>query len=889
MAINYGAGFLPQNLYQNLFDIQRRGIEEERRRQMEPFRNLGSIAGKFAKSNIAQSKEAEDAFIKDMDEQIKLREDTLKDIIPEKDPTNFRNLQQEITALRQNKRQTLQKFRGSGFLGMGRDRDSLTIPEEPQGRAMSPGFIQLPGFENQISEKAYDPSGVKRKAMETKIVGDVTTDVLTNRERETGEVRIDLKNEEEVQKIKREFGSRVQITKDGRLTDIDGNEIGASDLKLAQDYNKILSQKKAGAEAGLQRIYIAGKGYVTIDDLEASKELELLEKRGLIELDKFKKLERARTDETVRREMLTRPEKIKTLKATLQEQRTSNKEEWENLGKEKLLFNNKEAIELMKAQGLVELANQFQAFGKKFNPITGLDSEGNSINDLKSQQEYNDLVDKLEAQSEVRLDEAEDMTAILNSREAGRLQVQLEANINQWEQLDRTKREEILQLEVQKAEELGDLQLSQKILEISTLSPLQQKQALREYKEKRLIDLDLQSGDRVREIIEKAGKDLTDEDLKTLEALGNTSGEKLLLKQYGIASRSAAKRQNEINKLALPDNVFSPRNKFAVAQREFNLPPEMTYENSQEKLKIISTLISSGQTPDAAMLESVGMGGMSEIVQKAANTHGEKFKKEALLNSLVGLVETSVSLNEDGKPDETKKAQALETFKALQNDPDTKALMDKFGYDESWFKGQSEIKLRSLVKELAGLKKTNSETAYNLARKSYTESQVPKLTPQERDKLERAKQFRSTVGQLIVAQMEEGGQVDMSLLQPAIKTLKMEYFPEMKEAERKQAGKAVVQSFLRRVPDGNKQMIRNVLNTMQLEIKDEELDEMIKELRPEPKKTKGEDEKKETKTSNRTGLTDTLRPPNTKPVAQLFYDITEQLVAPGSFGEYLFR
>ena len=1083
MAINYGAGFLPQNLYQNLFDAQRRGIEEERRRQREPFQKLGQAVGQFggmiAGKDIKQSKEAEDSFIKDMDDQIKDRQETLKKYDPQADPAGFNALEQELSSLRQEKQNRLQQFRGSGFLGMGRERSDLTVAPAEQGKISGyearKGLMSVPGFQGRISESAYDPSGIKRKAREKEVVGDVETDVLERREGALGRMQQVIKKEvskdteyhsseldnmvnkllaqgeianitatdlyesrgdydhrqlvkrlteiepiklqNELKKIgalaepqaksaalrallvgevtekftekakqkdlKRQYGDLIsEFADDGAMKDFYGNDIGIKDLDIINNYNKIQSEALAGVDAGLQEIEVPGEGKISINAFKRSEEYADLKQRGLIDTDiavaraeklaavqeKFtteaeqRKLYRQYGDEIldfdddgrplnfygeptslnelsltkqtneifnkalseekagqqkievpgkgemtlnefrqtreyadlkakklieteaiVARQKKLTPGKIEELRQTLRTNLNVKEDEFYSLGQKEREARISDAVELAERIGAVELADDLKRLGA---------ADNETFSAAKNRVELERLVDELEIKSEVKLDEAENMSAVLNRREADRLEIKLTADIKNWETLGLRQKQDILQLEIDKAKELGAVENLQELERISILEPMKQKQALQLYKDKRLADINAQSGARIREIIEKAGKDITDEEIKTLSDLGSSPSEKILLSEFGKASKKSAERKVELQKLSLPDNVISPYNKFQIARTQYGLPADMTYENSQAKLSLITNLINSGEAPSEEMLKAVGMGGMADEVNKVVKKKKLPFQKEALMNNLLGLVESSVA-EKDGKPDQAKREEAFIAFQALSKDPDTKKLLDLFGYNESWFKGQSSVKLRTFTKDLASLRQTNSQTALNLAKESYTKSQVPKLTPAQQEKAARAKQYRDKVGDLITKQIEAEGRLNMDVLKEGFQALKMEFFPEMKEAARKDAGKAVVRGYLNRVPDGTKEQVQNVLDTMQVKLSDDELDTIFSELKPGTgEKSKAPPEvgsNQKTKSEDRAQLTKLGRPPDHKPMAQLFWDIANTLAPQGSMGEYLFK
>lgn len=127
MAINYNAGFLPQQLYQNMFDAQRAGLEERNRRQREQYQNLGSIIGRLAKYNVDQGNQQ----LKDFEERYKTQRDQLVNLRNTADPRtdDYKNVQGQINLLDQDYANMKQEFNKTGFLNMGRDESVLDLPD----------------------------------------------------------------------------------------------------------------------------------------------------------------------------------------------------------------------------------------------------------------------------------------------------------------------------------------------------------------------------------------------------------------------------------------------------------------------------------------------------------------------------------------------------------------------------------------------------------------------------------------------------------------------------------------------------------------------------------------------------------------------------------------
>ena len=115
--IDYGAGFLPQNLYQNLLNIQQQGLAERNRRDLQRAKDIGGLAGMVGRMDTGRSAEAEKDFIAKRDAELARRRSALADIDPRKDPTAYRGLKSDIAKFERDSEKTLGQFKDSGFLG----------------------------------------------------------------------------------------------------------------------------------------------------------------------------------------------------------------------------------------------------------------------------------------------------------------------------------------------------------------------------------------------------------------------------------------------------------------------------------------------------------------------------------------------------------------------------------------------------------------------------------------------------------------------------------------------------------------------------------------------------------------------------------------------------
>jgi hypothetical protein len=201
MAINYNAGFLPQELYNNIGRILQQGYDQQAENDRRRMQNLGSIAGTiggaFMKSNIDKGDKARENLTRSYETKRKGLMDQMALLDPR--TQDFKNYQSNINMLDREYEQAISQFDQSGFLGkLGRDQSSLNI-----------GDVQAPGYSPDSTRSAYalrdattrleNELGTKRDAllpdMKARIAATNDPTVLAEEERlyNLGVTREDLK------------------------------------------------------------------------------------------------------------------------------------------------------------------------------------------------------------------------------------------------------------------------------------------------------------------------------------------------------------------------------------------------------------------------------------------------------------------------------------------------------------------------------------------------------------------------------------------------------------------------------------------------------------------------------------------------------------------------
>jgi len=152
MAVNYNAGFLPQQLYQNLLDTQRRGLELRNQRERDRFKNIGSVVGKLAQYNVNKGDKSLDDFEKGYKKQ---REDLVKQLaVADPRKGDYESVREQIRLLDNDYNNMRQQFGNTGFLNVGRDQSVLDLPDRRKLAKVSPGGTKASTAIDDVQRKA---------------------------------------------------------------------------------------------------------------------------------------------------------------------------------------------------------------------------------------------------------------------------------------------------------------------------------------------------------------------------------------------------------------------------------------------------------------------------------------------------------------------------------------------------------------------------------------------------------------------------------------------------------------------------------------------------------------------------------------------------------------
>jgi len=256
MAINYNAGFLPQQLYQNMFDAQRAGLEERNRRQREQYQNLGSVIGRLAKYNVDQGNQQ----LKDFEERYKTQRDQLVNLRNTADPRtdDYKNVQGQINLLDQDYANMKQEFNKTGFLNMGRDESVLDLPDRTgtyakklinprtgvpfiggPGTAFDDepiGYFQPTSVSPESTKEAY---ALKDKQAEMRFL----TDALKQRGIDTAQTNLDFVGKLQNAKTKAEIDSLFQTLGNEDLQKLIRTVEGEAQLNKGKIANEIFGDQ----------------------------------------------------------------------------------------------------------------------------------------------------------------------------------------------------------------------------------------------------------------------------------------------------------------------------------------------------------------------------------------------------------------------------------------------------------------------------------------------------------------------------------------------------------------------------------------------------------------------------------------------------------------------
>ena len=250
MAINYNAGFLPQQLYQNMFDAQRAGLEERNRREREQYQNLGSVIGRLAKYNVDQGNQQ----LKDFEERYKTQRDQLVNLRNTADPRtdDYKNVQGQINLLDQDYANMKQGFNQTGFLNMGRDESVLDLPDRTGTYAkklINPrtgvpfiggdepiGYFQPASVSPESTKEAY---ALKDKQAEMRFL----TDALKQRGIDTAQTNLDFVGKLQNAKTKAEIDSLFQTLGNEDLQKLIRTVEGEAQLNKGKIANEIFGDQ----------------------------------------------------------------------------------------------------------------------------------------------------------------------------------------------------------------------------------------------------------------------------------------------------------------------------------------------------------------------------------------------------------------------------------------------------------------------------------------------------------------------------------------------------------------------------------------------------------------------------------------------------------------------
>lgn len=254
MAINYNAGFLPQNLYDNIANIRQQGYADQRRMQDERAGNLGSLLGNLAKMNMNKG----DKALEDLTKQYETQRKNITDQMALLDPRSAgrQDLSNMLTNLDSTYNQKVKDFKGSGFLGtkMFRETDGMSMPGQilPD---FDPGDT-LQAYALTDAQKQYqDKTNTDLDAIKTRVINEGTAQAELYNDPVQKAMR-DAEDTRSFNKFNKELGARTAA--EGTLIDRRGaiqSQIAAAD--------------RASREA------IANKEYERADELQKLK-MELM-------------------------------------------------------------------------------------------------------------------------------------------------------------------------------------------------------------------------------------------------------------------------------------------------------------------------------------------------------------------------------------------------------------------------------------------------------------------------------------------------------------------------------------------------------------------------------------------------------------------------------------
>ena len=226
MAINYGAGFLPQGLYNNISNTLQQGYADRRKLDEKRMENLGGFLGNLANYNVQKGEKAKERLTKNYETQRKRLQDQMTQIDPRSPKMGL--LRNQINNLDNEYTQAIENFEGTGFLKMGRDQSQLGIGDY-QGVNVTPGdtraeFANLDAArrlrdQNTINNENLLPAALAK-------VGVSQNPVIQQEEQRLYGLQTKRDDEKSAKQLERDL-SKIQAQGDQSLRGINAQQAGA--------------------------------------------------------------------------------------------------------------------------------------------------------------------------------------------------------------------------------------------------------------------------------------------------------------------------------------------------------------------------------------------------------------------------------------------------------------------------------------------------------------------------------------------------------------------------------------------------------------------------------------------------------------------------------------
>ena len=292
-----------------------------------------------------------------------------------------------------------------------------------------------------------------------------------------------------------------------------------------------------------------------------------------------------------------------------------------------------------------------------------------------------------------------------------------------------------------------------------------------------------------------------------------------------FAQQNKGRLEQGLKKAALTSSAFSPEQKFSIAKDLGIVAEDAEYVDYKGNIDFINNLVEKGIDVDPKLLAGTPFEGKQKEINELVLNSREPKRKEGILRNLNSIIQTMV--DEPG----VGQQQYREYIDRLP--PEDQRLVAEMGYSQNVV---SQAAAKSLLEKVnaerklnADILSKNNEALLKEAQAAYYKDNTGKLTEAEKERLNRAKDFRNAVVEIVTN--EELMAADPKIIQGKIDQIKNIFYPEQAQAKLKQhTFHSIRESILRDPRNANRGKIVQFLNLAEIDATEEEINSLMKQL-----------------------------------------------------------